>query len=340
MTKPGYQAFVCSGRPASRWPRPRWPPNRAAQAIRRDRRVLPGGHCRRRGPLSSTMWRITPPTVSMTDRGTPASFQISASQATADVLRVVQVDKVTVLGASLGHAFIAPLVNLNVGIGSAHDHRSGLGDVTITPFILGWHGKSFHAVAALDINAPTGVYDQNRMANIGRNYWNFEPVLAVAYYPKGGFTVDVKMMYDVNATNKAGNINPLNPHRRKLQIRPGISCRLRDRPAGGQGPAWPVGLFLPADDARQGWQCRIARRARQLFRPQGQGLCAGAICACECGQVDADRHLSARVPGQLSPPGRQVLDQDHPAAALTAPGPGDGFQTPIPPCFSHLNAGE
>ena len=136
------------------------------------------------------------------------NFQVDA---TADVLRVVQVDKVSFLGASVGHAAILPVVDLAVGIGNAHDRRSGIGDATLTPLILGWHGKDLHAVAALDINVPTGAYDQARMANIGRNYTNFEPVLAFAYYPKGGFTADVKLMYDFNGTNKAGNINPLNP---------------------------------------------------------------------------------------------------------------------------------
>ncbi|HZU65203.1 MAG TPA: transporter [Novosphingobium sp.] len=135
-------------------------------------------------------------------------FQVAA---TADVLRVVQVDKITVLGASVGHAVILPVVDLSVGIGTAHDRRSGIGDMTLTPLILGWHGKSLHAVAALDIYAPTGAYSQNRLANIGRNAWAAEPVLALAYYPKGGFTVDVKLMYDFNGTNRQGNINPLNP---------------------------------------------------------------------------------------------------------------------------------
>jgi hypothetical protein len=144
-------------------------------------------------------------------QGKAGFFPDFSLDATADVLRVVQVDKVTFLGASLGHAVILPVVDLSVGIGTSHDRRGGIGDMTLTPFILGWHGKTLHAVAALDINAPTGAYNQNRLANIGRNYWNAEPVLAFAWYPRGGFTVDVKMMYDFNGTNRQGNINPLNP---------------------------------------------------------------------------------------------------------------------------------
>jgi hypothetical protein len=51
------------------------------------------------------------------------------------------------------------------------DSRGSLGDIIVDPFILAWHGANWHAVTAVDIYMPTGNYDKNRLANVGRNYW-------------------------------------------------------------------------------------------------------------------------------------------------------------------------
>ena len=48
---------------------------------------------------------------------------------------------------------------------------------------------------------PTGRYDEEELANIGRNYWTFEPIFAVTYLSDGGFEVSSKFMYDINTEN-------------------------------------------------------------------------------------------------------------------------------------------
>lgn len=120
----------------------------------------------------------------------------------ADVVRVVHVTRQQVLGASWGMHLFLPLVYMDVKIpGAGSDNRTGLGDIIINPFILGWHGKNWHVATGLDFYLPTGSYDKKRLANTGRNYWTFEPVLAGTYLTDSGFELSGKLMYDFNTKN-------------------------------------------------------------------------------------------------------------------------------------------
>jgi len=119
----------------------------------------------------------------------------------ADVLRFVHVTNYRFLGASWGmHAFI-PVVHVDVDFPGIGDSREGLGDIIVNPFILGWHWSNFHLTAGLDIYVPTGAYDKDHLANTGRNYWTFEPVIAATYRSEQGFEVSGKFMYDFNTKN-------------------------------------------------------------------------------------------------------------------------------------------
>jgi hypothetical protein len=123
----------------------------------------------------------------------------------ADVLRFIHVTDYKILGANWAvHAFI-PLVYQDVTLGGRTDDRFGLGDIIIDPIILGWHFPNFHVTTGLDIYIPTGTYDKNRLANPGRNYWTFEPILAMTYLSDSGFELSAKFMYDFNTENSDTN---------------------------------------------------------------------------------------------------------------------------------------
>jgi len=129
----------------------------------------------------------------------------------ADVSRFIHVTDKQFLGASWAlHAFI-PLVYMDVKLDPSftgapvtfEDSRASLGDIIIDPFILGWHGANWHAVSGVDIYMPTGNYDKHRLANVGRNYWTFEPLVAATFLPGAGFEISAKLMYDINTENNA-----------------------------------------------------------------------------------------------------------------------------------------
>lgn len=138
--------------------------------------------------------------------GTIDGFDLKVA---ANVSRFIHVTGKQFLGGNWAqHAFI-PLVYMDVKLDppiapfKMEDSRGSLGDIIVDPFILAWHGTNWHAVSGIDIYMPTGNYDKNRLANAGRNYWTFEPVVAATFLPGAGFDISAKLMYDFNTENNA-----------------------------------------------------------------------------------------------------------------------------------------
>jgi hypothetical protein len=63
------------------------------------------------------------------------------------------------------------------------DKASGIGDIVLYPFMLGWTGLKgdLKSDVRLGIYAPTGDYDTGELANVGKNYWTFEPAITLSY---------------------------------------------------------------------------------------------------------------------------------------------------------------
>jgi len=63
------------------------------------------------------------------------------------------------------------------------DTADGIGDMTIIPFMLGWTNLApdLKLDTRFIIYAPTGEYEQGRLANVGKNYWTFEPGIMASW---------------------------------------------------------------------------------------------------------------------------------------------------------------
>jgi hypothetical protein len=121
----------------------------------------------------------------------------------AEVVRVVHITKYQILGANWGvHAFV-PVANVDVRLPYGSQSRFGLGDIIVDPFILSWHSKNLHVTTGVDVYIPTGAYNKDRLANIGRRYWTFEPVIAATIVTNEGLEFSAKLMYDFNTKNTA-----------------------------------------------------------------------------------------------------------------------------------------
>jgi hypothetical protein len=126
-------------------------------------------------------------------------FKVRAS---AIAPRFIWVTPHELAGGSLALHTIVPVVNLDVSAAGASQSKTGVGDIVFGP-ALGWHhSPQLHTVAALDVFAPTGGYDKNNLANIGRNYWATHLVGGISYIQPSGINADAKVMYAVNARNK------------------------------------------------------------------------------------------------------------------------------------------
>ena len=137
----------------------------------------------------------------------PVDFE---ADVTVVVPRFIWVTSKTLFGASYGVQAFFPMHWTEVrssDLGIDAD-ESGLGDIILTPLILGWHfSPNFHVVAALDIWAPTGDYERDDPASqiLSKNHWTFEPVVAVTYL-RNGFDFSAKFMYDFNTKNDSYNL--------------------------------------------------------------------------------------------------------------------------------------
>lgn len=143
------------------------------------------------------------------DKGLLPDFHVDAQAA---VTRLVWVTDRKVLGADFAMHIVAPLVAAQVRVGGVQGQQTGFTDVTIDPFILGWHWKNgLHVITGIDVNVPIGRYDRTNPATVSRHYWNVEPIIALAYTGRKGLQVDVKTMFDINFANPDAQINGLNP---------------------------------------------------------------------------------------------------------------------------------
>jgi hypothetical protein len=66
-----------------------------------------------------------------------------------------------------------------------NDHGTQFADVFFTPVVAGYHlTKLDHVALSVQIYAPTGAYNPNRLANAGQNTWTFTPTIAYTHlYP-------------------------------------------------------------------------------------------------------------------------------------------------------------
>jgi hypothetical protein len=97
-----------------------------------------------------------------------------------------------VLGAHFSVGGFLPYISVDVSADLAtqlgtvrrNDSASGLGDMTLIPAMFAWKEESWQYSAFLSIYAPTGQYEEGRLANPGLNYWTFDPTVGVSYNNK------------------------------------------------------------------------------------------------------------------------------------------------------------
>lgn len=88
---------------------------------------------------------------------------------------------------------------------TTRDSANGIGDITLIPFMLGWTNllPDFKFDTRLSIFAPTGAYDVGQLANVGKNYWTFEPgIMASWLSSRIGTEVSLYAGVDFNLQNR------------------------------------------------------------------------------------------------------------------------------------------
>lgn len=112
------------------------------------------------------------------------------------------------VGAFLPYVWMDVEANVVAGgiLGNRSDSADGIGDLTLLPVMMAWKQDSWQFSALLPIYAPTGDYDLGSLANVGRNYWTFDPTFQVSYNnAKTGFNAAVFTGITFNTENNDTN---------------------------------------------------------------------------------------------------------------------------------------
>lgn len=110
------------------------------------------------------------------------------------------------VGAFLPYMWLE--VDANVVAGGAKGARSdstdGISDMAFIPLMMAWKNESWQYSALLTVTTPTGDYDTGTLANVGRNYWSFDPAFQISYNnAKTGFNAAVFSGIMFNTENSA-----------------------------------------------------------------------------------------------------------------------------------------
>jgi len=119
----------------------------------------------------------------------------------------------SVLDGGLAFGAAVPVVWLDtrgtvsgpLGSTEAQDDASGIGDITLYPLMLGWvrEGGDLRYDVRLGVYVPTGSYETNKLAVLGKNYWTFEPGFMVSYLgSKNGREASAYAAVDFNTKNE------------------------------------------------------------------------------------------------------------------------------------------
>jgi hypothetical protein len=81
---------------------------------------------------------------------------------------------------------------------------TGVGDLSLSPLLLGWHLGQFHIIAQAHTIVPIGSYDVHRAVNTGLHRWSVDPFVAVTWlHPQRHHEISCVLGYTVNFKNPA-----------------------------------------------------------------------------------------------------------------------------------------
>ncbi|UFH48312.1 SphA family protein [Pseudomonas sp. KNUC1026] len=116
-----------------------------------------------------------------------------------------------VFGARYGYGLVAPFFKMDVDLkvkaggttvfaDDAHLFRQA--DLQVMPLILQWEpSRNLGVNFWLQVQAPTGDYDKNRLANPGLNHWAFSPILNFSYITDSGLEASSSFQADFSTRN-------------------------------------------------------------------------------------------------------------------------------------------
>ena len=154
----------------------------------------------------------------------------------------ILVSAASVLGAHPGMEVLVPVSYVNNGFAaSGAGHDTGLGDVTVEPF-LEWSGAhpkagTVSARLALGVVAPTGDHHAAEAVDTGQGGWQVSPYLAVTWRVSARWELSSRAIYDWSGSARGQAADGS-----RLRLQAGDQFALNASASYALTPAWRAGL--------------------------------------------------------------------------------------------------
>ena len=99
----------------------------------------------------------------------PSNFKLSAF---IEAPRAIWMTGLKFLGADYGMSLFFPFGYQDIKAGPFEEDEFGLADIAVEPLILAWHQPQFDIGTGYAFWAPTGEYEKDNPAELGKGYWS------------------------------------------------------------------------------------------------------------------------------------------------------------------------
>jgi hypothetical protein len=152
----------------------------------------------------------------------------------ATVGRLVWITDKKLFGATYGMDVIFPYISTNFAMDGmeVRDEQRGIGDVAIEPLVLAWNRDRFDTSFGVAFYMPTGAFEVDEPASVGKDFWTAMLTLGGTYY------------LDKNKLWSASILSRYEIHDRgsETDIRPGNDFHFEWGVARNIAKLWEVGL--------------------------------------------------------------------------------------------------
>jgi hypothetical protein len=128
------------------------------------------------------------------------------------VNRSIWVTDKKIWGADYALDVIVPLIHTDIGIDALglDSDEFGVGDITVEPFLLSWHGPRYDAAFGLGLYIPTGDYDVAKPASPGKDFWTGMITAGETYYFDDARTWSASILarYETHSEKGDSNVTP------------------------------------------------------------------------------------------------------------------------------------
>ena len=135
----------------------------------------------------------------------PGQFDVDVF---ATAPRLIWITETKFLGGDLGWDILVPLVHtdLEFEAGGFQGHDTGIGDMYIEPFLVGWHNELSDYVAAAGVWTPNGTPDGP--VGAGKGFWTGMFTLGGTLFSDAEKTWSALARYETNSRKRQADVAP------------------------------------------------------------------------------------------------------------------------------------